>query len=62
MYITRRACTDFIAIRDYSAGAMENYGLITFRESSLLFSETESTQHNRRNIAATIAHELVHQV
>ena len=52
---------DLVAIPDFSAGAMENWGLITFRETSLLFKEGESGISDRENIVTTVAHELAHQ-
>lgn len=53
---------DFIAIPDFSAGAMENWGLITFRETALLWNETESTTANKMSVVAVIAHEIAHMV
>ena len=52
---------DMIAIPDFSAGAMENWGLITYRETALLFKEGETSMSDRESIIATIAHELAHQ-
>lgn len=52
---------DMVAIPDFSAGAMENWGLITYRESALLFDDVRSSIHNEYSIANTIAHELAHQ-
>jgi puromycin-sensitive aminopeptidase len=52
---------DLIAIPDFSAGGMENWGAITFRESSLLLDEKNTAFTNRQLIAVTVAHELVHQ-
>lgn len=52
---------DMIALPDFSAGAMENWGLITYRESVLLFEEGVSTIANLQGIAIVIAHELAHQ-
>ncbi|CAG2104288.1 unnamed protein product, partial [Medioppia subpectinata] len=51
---------DYIAIPDFSAGAMENWGLITFRETGLLWHEKESTSANKMAVIAVIAHETVH--
>ncbi|XP_016915887.1 glutamyl aminopeptidase-like [Apis cerana] len=50
---------DLIAIPDFTAGAMENWGLITFRETELLHSENSSCI-NTRSVSLTIAHELAH--
>lgn len=52
---------DLIAIPDFSSGAMENWGLITFRETTLLFDEVESPPRDKQNVAIDIAHELAHQ-
>lgn len=51
---------DFIAIPDFSAGAMENWGLITFREQTLLYDNTTSIQ-DKQDIVNTICHEIAHQ-
>ncbi len=53
---------DKIAIPDFGTGAMENWGLITYRETNLLFDESESSSVNKQRVASVIAHELVHQV
>ncbi|XP_072939414.1 aminopeptidase N-like [Epargyreus clarus] len=52
---------DLIAIPDFSSDAMENWGLITFRETTLLFDEKESVPRDKQNVAIDIAHELAHQ-
>eukprot|EP01090_Pellita_catalonica_P008953 TRINITY_DN20009_c0_g1_i1.p1 TRINITY_DN20009_c0_g1~~TRINITY_DN20009_c0_g1_i1.p1 ORF type:complete len:615 (-),score=110.66 TRINITY_DN20009_c0_g1_i1:64-1881(-) len=49
---------DLIGITNFAAGAMENWGLITFRETSLLIPP-QST--HRTGTARTISHEIVHQ-
>lgn len=41
---------------------MENWGLITYRETNLLYDPNESASSNQQRVAAVIAHELVHQV
>lgn len=51
---------DLIGIPDFSAGAMENWGAISFRETSLLCDESTPIS-DRQNIANTIVHELAHQ-
>ena len=51
---------DLVAIPDFSAGAMENWGLVTYREEALLVS-TSSTEQDRRYVAKVVAHELAHQ-
>ncbi|XP_072480520.1 glutamyl aminopeptidase [Notamacropus eugenii] len=52
---------DKIAIPDFGTGAMENWGLITYRETNLLYDPEESASSNKQRVAAVIAHELVHQ-
>lgn len=51
---------DQVAVPDFSAGAMENWGLITYRETGLLYYEGVSTESNKKSIAMVIAHELAH--
>ncbi|XP_010731980.3 leucyl-cystinyl aminopeptidase isoform X2 [Larimichthys crocea] len=51
---------DLVAIPDFLAGAMENWGLITFRETSLLVGKQSSTLE-KQVVASVIAHELAHQ-
>lgn len=52
---------DLVAIPDFQAGAMENWGLITFRETTLLYNESTSSILDKRMVTAVIAHELAHQ-
>jgi cytosol alanyl aminopeptidase len=52
---------DIIAIPDFSAGAMENAGAITFKDSLLLVDEATSPADQKRNFAYYMAHELAHQ-
>ncbi len=52
---------DMIAVPDFSAGAMENWGLITYREHLLLYSPRSDSWGQRRRVAAIVAHELAHQ-
>ncbi|XP_062403702.1 aminopeptidase Ey-like [Sardina pilchardus] len=52
--------SDQIALPDFNAGAMENWGLITYRETALLYDPLVSSNGNKERIAAIIAHELAH--
>ncbi len=52
---------DLIAIPDFSAGAMENWGAVTFREIAILGDEKNTPIAVKQSIAETIAHELAHQ-
>ena len=49
-----------IAIPDFSAGAMENWGLVTYREVCLIVDENSSVA-SRQQVALVVAHELAHQ-
>ncbi|MBI2036631.1 M1 family metallopeptidase [Candidatus Microgenomates bacterium] len=51
---------DLIAIPDFAHGAMENWGAIAYRESTLLFDEKNSSLANKQWVALVIAHELAH--
>lgn len=52
---------DMIAIPDFAAGAMENWGAVTYRESALLVDSLHSSISNKKWVALVIAHELAHQ-
>ncbi|XP_070160927.1 aminopeptidase N [Polyergus mexicanus] len=52
---------DQISIPDFGAGAMENWGLVTYRESALLYTEGKTTTQDKQSIATVIAHEFSHQ-
>ncbi|XP_034291427.1 aminopeptidase N isoform X1 [Pantherophis guttatus] len=52
---------DQVALPDFNAGAMENWGLITYRESALLFDPEFSSIGNKERIVTVIAHEVAHQ-
>ncbi|XP_022366845.1 aminopeptidase N isoform X1 [Enhydra lutris kenyoni] len=53
--------SDQIALPDFNAGAMENWGLVTYRESALLYDPLSSSTGNKERVATVIAHELAHQ-
>lgn len=50
---------DLVAIPNFAAGAMENWGLLTYRERALLVDDTKDDMHQRYAIATTVAHETV---
>uniref|UniRef100_A0A2K6QF75 Aminopeptidase n=1 Tax=Rhinopithecus roxellana TaxID=61622 RepID=A0A2K6QF75_RHIRO len=52
---------DLIAIPDFASGAMENWGLITYRETSLFFDPKTSSASDKLWVTRVIAHELAHQ-
>ena len=54
--------TDQIALPEFNSGAMENWGLITYRESSLLYNKETSSNSEKQRVCAVIAHEIAHQV
>ena len=53
--------SDHVALPDFSSGAMENWGLITYRERVLLAYPGESSQSVKETIALVVAHETSHQ-
>ncbi|KAF3849458.1 hypothetical protein F7725_019177 [Dissostichus mawsoni] len=52
---------DLAAIPDFQSGAMENWGLTTYRETGLLFDPDKSSVSDKLGITKVIAHELAHQ-
>ena len=53
-------CLDLISIPDFLSGAMEQWGLITFRETALLIDEQIASPGNIKRVAEVIGHELAH--
>ncbi|NXT88770.1 AMPN Aminopeptidase, partial [Anhinga rufa] len=53
--------SDQVGLPDFNAGAMENWGLVTYRENSLLFDNIYSSIGNKERVVTVIAHELAHQ-
>jgi puromycin-sensitive aminopeptidase len=51
---------DLIAIPDFEAGAMENLGAITFRESALLIDDKTASTESRMEVSSIVAHEMAH--
>src|SRR6266702_3411970 len=51
---------DHVALQDFAAGAMENWGAITYRERILLFDPATSSAQTSQNIVDVIAHETAH--
>ncbi len=52
---------DYVAIPDFSSGAMENWGLMTYREICLLVNPRETSVATKQQVATVIAHETAHQ-
>lgn len=50
-----------LALPDFSAGAMENWGLVTYREAYMLLDPDNTMLNQKRLIATVITHELAHQ-
>uniref|UniRef100_A0A034VK36 glutamyl aminopeptidase n=1 Tax=Bactrocera dorsalis TaxID=27457 RepID=A0A034VK36_BACDO len=51
---------DMAAIPDFVSGAMEHWGLVTYRETALLYDPTISSSANKQRVATVVAHELAH--
>jgi len=52
---------DLIGVPDFEAGAMENFGAITYRESDLLLDPRTATVADKRDVGLVVAHEMAHQ-
>ncbi|XP_067672727.1 glutamyl aminopeptidase-like [Haliotis asinina] len=52
---------DMIAIPDFVSGAMEHWGLITYRETNLLYDPSKASSANKQRVAVVVAHEIAHQ-
>lgn len=52
---------DLIALPDFEAGAMENFGAITYRETALLLDEKNASVGAKKLVALVVAHEMAHQ-
>ena len=50
-----------LALPDFSAGAMENWGLVTYREVAVLLDPDNATPYQKAYVATVITHELAHQ-
>lgn len=53
---------DLIAVPDFHYGAMENWGLITFRELALLHSDDDTEYYRKLEVSSIVAHEIAHFV
>ncbi len=51
---------DLVAVPDFEAGAMENYGCITFRETDLLVAKKDGALGAKKEVVETVAHEMAH--
>ncbi|CAF3083526.1 unnamed protein product [Rotaria socialis] len=52
---------DMVAVSDFGSGAMENWGLVTYRETYLLVNGHTSPQKTKQDVSLVVAHELAHQ-
>ena len=52
---------DMVALPDFSSGAMENWGLLTYKESNMLYDENHTSLASKQAIANVISHEISHQ-
>ncbi|XP_048762432.2 glutamyl aminopeptidase-like [Ostrea edulis] len=52
---------DMIAIPDFVSGAMEHWGLITYRETNILYDPEQASPSNKQRVAVVVAHEISHQ-
>lgn len=51
---------DMIGIPDFMAGAMENWGLVTYRETRILYDDRHNSIYDKRDVVNVICHELAH--
>lgn len=51
-----------VALPDFPATAMENWGLITYKEQTMLFKPGVASESNKQVVVSVITHELAHQV
>lgn len=51
---------DMIAIPNFVSGAMEHWGLITYREVNMLYDENQASAANKQRVAVVVAHEIAH--
>ncbi|XP_031623813.1 membrane alanyl aminopeptidase-like [Contarinia nasturtii] len=59
-YNTHMKKMAMVAIPDFDAGAMENWGLLTYREVALLYDPNVSTAFAQQRVASVVAHEQTH--
>lgn len=52
---------DVVAVPDFANGAMENWGLITFREEYVLHQLNVTSDYVKEQVTRTMAHEIAHQ-
>ena len=58
----RLSFPDHVAVPDFSGGAMENWGLVIYRETALLYDPDVSSSSNKFMVTLIVAHEIAHTV
>jgi puromycin-sensitive aminopeptidase len=53
---------DMVAIPEFAMGAMENWGLVTYREVDLLIDPSKASNRQKQRVCTVVTHELAHQV
>ena len=53
--------SDMVAIPEFAAGAMENWGLVTYREVDMLIDKKTASSRQLQRVAEVVIHELAHQ-
>jgi aminopeptidase N len=51
-----------LGLPEFPSGAMEHWGIVGYRETSLLYSDSRNTLSNKQSVAMVIAHEISHFV
>lgn len=51
---------DLLAVPDFASGAMENWGLVSFREDRIMFDEKIASILQKQQLGETMAHEIAH--
>lgn len=54
--------SDQVAVPDYPSGATEHWGLITYRQTNLLYDENSVAPSGKERVALVVGHELAHNV
>jgi puromycin-sensitive aminopeptidase len=52
---------DMLCVTEFAMGAMENWGLVTYRENALMIDEAKASPQSKQRVAIVVAHELAHQ-
>ena len=52
---------DMLCCTEFAMGAMENWGLVTYREVDLMIDEKKASSQQKQRVAIVVAHELAHQ-